>query len=184
MGIKLVTAQTDWVLELPEVKGHLRITDTDEDAFIQELIYAVQAKVEEECDLGLNTATYDLKLDEFPDDEIEIWMWPVASISSVKYIDENGTEQEVSSANYKTELTSKPARIKPYDGFAWPGIKYTYPGAVTVRFITGFTSPAVVPGDLKQAMYLMIADWYDNREDKGRRFQRISERILDKYRYR
>lgn len=182
--IKLITAQTDWALELPEVKAHLRIADTDEDAYLQELIYAVQAKIEEECDLGLNTATYDLILDDFPKNEIEIWVWPVASVSSVKYIDGDGTEQTVSSSDYKTELSQKPAIIKPYDGYSWPGVKDTYPGAVTVRFVTGFTSPAVIPADLKHAMYMVIADWYDNREDKGRRFQRVSERILDKYRYR
>jgi len=181
--MKLITAQTEWAVELPEVKAHLRESGTSDDAYIQELIYAAQAKVEEEYDLGLSAATWELELDVFPD-VIEIWKWPVASVSSVKYYAADETDTTVSSSNYKTDLVHKPARIVPYDSYAWPEPKSTWPNNVRVQFVTGFTSPAVVPGDIKQALYLIIADMMDNREDKGRRFQRVSERLLNKYRYR
>jgi len=182
MSIQLITAQTEWVLELPEVKAHLRVTKADDDAFIQELIYGVQALVEEDYDLALSEATYDLLLDDFPS-VILLWTWPVASVTSVKYTDGSGDTQTVTSTNYGTDLFSKPARISGVSGYSWPAVKDT-PNAVQVRYVTGFTSPAVCPMDIKHAMYLTIADWYDNREDKGRRFARISERILTKYKYR
>jgi len=180
--MKLITAQKEWFAELPEVKEHLRVSKTDDDAYIQELIYAVQSKVEEDNDLGLNTATWEVYFDKFPK-EIEIWMWPIASIESVKYTDADGDTQTVSSSNYGTDLVGKPARIVPLDSYSWPDTLKT-PNAVQVRFITGFTSPAVIPADLKQAMYLIISDFMDNREDKGRRFPRVSEMILTKYKYR
>jgi len=195
MSIQLITAQTEWAVELEEVKKHLRvtktgddayiyelITKTGDDAYIYELIYAAQAKVEDDYDLGLNEATYDLLLDKFPA-EIEIWRWPIASITSVKYTDADGDTQTVSDTNYKTDLFTKPARIVPISTYAWPAT-IDQPNAVQVRFVTGFTSPAVIPGDIKQAMYLIIGDWYDNREDKGRRFSRVSEKILNKYKYK
>ena len=184
MSYVLITAQTEWFAELPEVKAHLESSSTDDDAYIQELIYAVQSKVEEECDLGLNTATWELRLDEFPSDDIEIDFWPVASIVSVKYIDTDGTEQTVTASDYKTSLTGKPARVTAYDGYSWPATKSTWPEAVKVQFTTGFTSPSVIPGDLKQALYMIVADWFEVREDKGRRFDRVSEKILSKYRFR
>jgi len=31
---------------------------------------------------------------------------------------------------------------------------------------------------------MIIADWMDNREDRGRRFTRVAEIILTKYKYR
>lgn len=182
MSLQLVTAQTEWAVELPEVKVHLREDGTSNDAYIQELIYAAQSKIEEEYGLSLNTATYDLLLDEFPD-IIEIWKWPVASISSVKYTDGNGDTQTVTSSNYTTDLFRMPARVAPIDTYTWP-IPRNSIGAIQVRFVTGFSSPAVLPGDIRQALYIIIGDMMDNREDKGRRFPRISELLLTKYKYK
>ena len=180
MSLQLITAQTDWAVELPEVKKHLREDGTANDAYIQELIYSVQDQLKWEYDLYLNAETYDLLLDSFPK-VIEIWAWPIASISSVKYTDGDGDTQEVSSDDYTTDLFSKPARIKHVNGWPTPGLCLN---AVQVRFVTGFTSPAVIPADIIQAIYLIINDRWDNREDAGRRFPRISERILTKYKYR
>ena len=185
MSYTLITAKTEWTLDLSEVKAHLDIdsSNTDQDAYIQELIYAVQDEVEDRCDLSINAETWELRLDTFPL-EIEIYHFPISAITSVKYIDGDGAEQTVSSDNYKTDLISKPARIVPYDSYAWPTTKDTWPHAVKVRYVTGFTSPSVCPADIRQAMYLIIGDWFTNRQDKGRRFDRVSERLLNKYRYR
>lgn len=181
MNYQLITARTEWPVELPEVKDHCRITNTNDDAYLQELIYAATDKAELENDLTLNDETYDLLLDDFPEN-ILIWKWPVASITSVKYTDLNGDTQTVSSSDYSTDLYGYPARIVPVD-YTWPGVK-DMPNAVQVRFVTGFTSPDVVPGRIKQALYLIIKDFYDNREDKGRRFPRVSERILRTCKYK
>jgi len=181
MSLQLITAQTDWAVELPEVKKHLREDGTANDAYIQELIYSVQDQIKGEYGLYLNEETYDLLLDEFPKD-ILIWLSPISSITSVKYTDGNGDTQTVTSTNYATDLFSKPARISPVDGYSWPTPRMSI-NAVQVRFVTGYASPAVIPADIKQAMYLIINDRWDNREDKGRRFPRISELILEKYKY-
>jgi len=181
MSLQLITAQTNWALELPEVKDHIDEAKAADDAKLQELIYGVEDELKDGYGIYLSEATYDLLLDKFPK-EILIWAWPIASITSVKYTDGNGDTQTVSSDNYTTDLFSKPARIAPIDSYAWPVPRNSI-NAVQVRFVTGFTSPAVVPARIKEAMYLMIADGFDNREDKGWRFRRLSERILTKYKY-
>ncbi len=181
MSFQLITAQTEWAIELPEVKDHLKEATTSDDAYIQELIYAAQEKIKGDYDIYLNEETYDFLLDEFPK-EIYIWGWPIASITSVKYTDGNGVTQTVDSSNYATDLFSRPARIASMNSYTWPTPRDSI-NAVQVRFVTGFTSPKVIPQDIKEAMYLIIADWFDNREDKGRRFARVSERILTKYKY-
>ena len=181
MSFQLITARTEWPLELPEVKKHCRITHTDDDAYLQELIYSSVEKAEHENDLALSEMTFDLLLDDFPL-EILIWKWPVSSITSVKYTDTDGNTQTVTSTNYGTDLYQYPARIVPVN-YTWPGVKDT-PNAVQVRFVTGFASPAVMPGELRSALYLVIKDFYDNREDKGRRFARVSEKILRNCKYR
>jgi uncharacterized phiE125 gp8 family phage protein len=183
VGLKLITANTDWAISLEEARTHLlkTSTDTTDDAYIQTLIEAAQKKVEEDCDLGLTAQTWDMYLDDFPS-IIAIWMWPVASVDSVKYTDDDGDTQTITSSNYTTDLTQKPARIAPVNSYSWPTPRDSI-GAVQVRFTTGFTSPDTIPSDLKQAMLLLIGDWFDNREDKGRRFNRVSEMILNKYKY-
>ena len=185
MKLELVTAQTDWVVSSAEATAHLlnqNIT-TNDTAYVTTLIKAIQKKVEEDCDLKLSDETYKLYLDEFPTGDIEMWLWPVKAITHVKYYDTTPTQQTISNTNYKTDLVGRPARIVPYDSYVWPDTKSTYPNAVEIQFTTGFTSPAVVPYDIKQAMLLVLADWYVNREDKGRRFNRVSEVILNKYKY-
>jgi len=182
MSFQLITARTEWPLELPEVKSHLRESGTSNDAYIQELIYAAVDKVEGDCDLALNEMTFDLLIDDFPS-IIYIWKTPVSSVTHVKYTDADGVTQTVTDTNYSTDLFSKPARIYPVSGYSWPGVKDTA-NAVQIRIVTGYASPEVIPGDLRQALYLLIADFTDNREDKGRRFERYSERILNKYKYR
>lgn len=180
MSVKLITSQTEWFAELPEVKAHLDESTTDNDAYIQELIYAAQSSVEEQCGAGLNLATYEIYYDWFPA-EIEIWTWPVSSIESIKYTDIDGDVQTVSSDDYTTDLVNKPARAIPLS--TWPGTK-VIPNAVVVQYKTGFTSPQVIPADITLALLLIIDDWFKNREDRGRRFPRVSEKILFKYKYR
>ena len=183
MGLKLITANTDWAISLEEARDHLDITsgDTNDDAYIQTLIEAAQKKIEEDYDLSLTARTYDLYLDDFPN-IIAIWMYPIASVDSVKYTDDDGNSQTVTSTNYTTDLTQKPARIGPVSSYTWPTPRDSI-AAVQVRFTTGFSSPDTIPSDIKQAMLLIIGDWFDNREDKGRRFNRVSEMILSKYKY-
>jgi uncharacterized phiE125 gp8 family phage protein len=187
----LKTAQTTWVLypsaSLTEIKLHLRVDHTDDDALITLLLKAAEERLKEELDLYVSAATYIMYMDGFPTDtdnkQIEIWAYPVSAISSVKYIDENGAEQTVSSTNYKKDLVGKPARVVPYDSFAWPATKTNYPNSVYVEFVTGWTSPATCPEDIRWALKLIVADGYENREDKGRQYARTAEILLRKYLY-
>lgn len=182
MSFKLITALTSYSVTLDEAKAHLRELTTDNDAYIYDLIVAAHKKIQEEYDLGINVEVWDMYMDKFPAGEINIWVWPITSVV-VNYTDTAGVTQTVSSTNYTTDLAGKPIRIKPNNSYSWPEVK-DVANAVQIRFTTGFTSPDIVPGDIKQAILLIITDWFDNREDKGRRFTRVSEMILQKYRYR
>lgn len=185
MSHKLITANTTWAVTLLEARAHLDIDsdDTDDDSYIQGLIEAAQHFAEDYADLGLTEATWEYYLDKFPSGGIDLWKWPVSSIESVKYTDGDGDTQTVTDTNYGTDLVNKPARIEPIDSYSWPDVRNA-PNSVQIQYKTGFTSPATIPGDLNQALLLLVADYWSNREDKGRRFNRVSERILNRYKYR
>lgn len=186
MKFKLITAPVDWAVNVDEVKKHLRITGTDDDVYLQSLIYAAQQRIEEEYGFALNAATWEAYLDKFPEGTIEIYRYPVATITSVKYTDTNSATQTVSSDNYSTDLTGMPARIIPDNSYDWPEVEETA-NAVQIRFTTGFTSPETIPADIKHALLLIIGYWYLNREDQNFNFtvfRRIVPSLLSKYLYR
>jgi hypothetical protein len=56
------------------------------------------------------------------------------------------------------------------------------PKSITVTYQAGYANAASVPATLKQAMLLMIADWYDNRQDGVKTMPTASQILLDKFR--
>ena len=108
--------------------------------------------------------TWDEKFDRFPPYELWLSKAPVASVTSITYLDTAGVSQTWSSANYLQDLPTGPwarkARIVPAYSVIYPS---TYPvlNAVTVRYVCGYTS---VPAGIKAAMKLLIGHWYENRE--------------------
>jgi uncharacterized phiE125 gp8 family phage protein len=54
---------------------------------------------------------------------------------------------------------------------------------VTITYTAGYGSDASsVPGQIKQAILLMITDAYDNRQDYVKKLPTASEYLLDQYR--
>lgn len=171
MALRLITAPAVEPMTLAEVKAHLRVDDTDDDALIELYIKAATAYVDgEDGFLGraLVTQTWELVIDEFPENEIMIPLPPLQSVSSVKYDDGAGVEQTAS--NYTVDDASEPGWIVP-DTSGWPS---TFDGinAVRIQFVAGYLpnsdSPpdlaANVPGSIKAAMLLLIGAAYANRE--------------------
>lgn len=162
MGYRLVTAPASLPVTVSEAKAHLRVDHSDEDALIEGLIRAAVSHLDGRTGvLGrcIVTQTWELILDAFPFDAIEIPLGPVASVTSISYVDVNGATQTVSAETYYVDTSSLSAWIVPDD--FWPETMDTA-NAVTVRFVAG-TAAADVPAALKQAILLLIGSWYENR---------------------
>src|SRR3972149_2882421 len=102
MSLILLTAPTAEPIHRTEVKLHLRVDDTVDDVAIDALSRAAREKVESDTRRQLISATWQLRLDEFPDhDMIELRICPVVSVSSLKYVDTAGTEQTLAVADYQ-----------------------------------------------------------------------------------
>ncbi len=159
------TAPTSEPLTLAEAKTHLRVDAdiTEDDALISSLIVAARQAAETHTRRQLVNATYTLYLDWLPQ-EIRLERPPVSSITYIKYIDTDGTQQTLSSAVYQTDLYGEPARIHRAYMQIWP-ITRQQMNAVEVKFVCGYGSTAAsVPDGIKAAMKLMIGNWYENRE--------------------
>lgn len=164
MALRVITPPAAEPVLLADAKTHLRVTGSDDDAYITGLIAAARAWAEVWLQRALITQTLELVLDAFPCQEIRLPVNPVQSITSIKYIDEAGVEQTLTGGNYKTDIASIVARIMPAYGLTWP-IPRVEINAVTVRFIAGYGAAGTnVPQAINQAILLIVGEMYARRE--------------------
>jgi uncharacterized phiE125 gp8 family phage protein len=90
------------------------------------------------------------------------------SVTSISYLDQNGTLQELDPATYTTDKNSEPARIFPTSLLYWPWCQNFVPGNVIVVWVAGSYGDGVevnnCPQTIVQAMMLLISFWYNNRD--------------------
>lgn len=165
LGIVVTTPPTAEPVTLEEARLHLRVSDDSEDEQLDGLIKAAREYVETRIDRALMTQTIRLSLDRFPAYEIRLPKPPLQSVTSVQYIDGAGATQTVSASDYRVDTYTEPGRIEPVT--VWP-VADARVAAVRVTYVAGFTSAALVPQTIKQAMLLLMTHWYENRSAVGR----------------
>jgi uncharacterized phiE125 gp8 family phage protein len=166
----LVTAPTITPVSLAEVKAQLDIDYMDKDALIQGLIAAATAHLDGWTGIlgrALCEQTWRQDFDTFSR-KLRLPLFPIISVSSVKYTDTNGSEQTVAGANYNVLTDDLGTYAEPIYNFAFPSLKQFQPAAVRVQYVAGYANgtgdPVVstVPDAIKQAMFLLIRHWFDN----------------------
>lgn len=139
------------------------LTHPDDDLLVALLAAAVD-RAENFTGLSIRLKTYEGALDAFPacGAPIEIANPPLVEILSVLY----GNDSELQAFDdWALDDYSQPARIQPLAGAAWP--VFTYPLAgVKIAFEAGYDATNL-PAAIRQALLLMVGDWYEHREDSG-----------------
>lgn len=176
-------------ISLVEAKKQLDIGYTEKDDLISALIDAATSYLDGWSGIlgrALCEQTWRQGFDRF-DACLRLPMFPVVSVSSVKYTDTNGAEQTVASENYTVQTDDLGTYIEFVYNYASPPLKQFLPAAVRVEYVAGYAdtpavdaiaadpdsdppveaAPAVprlsnVPTAIKQAMLLMIRQWFDN----------------------
>lgn len=166
MAIKVVTPPASEPLTLAYVKQVLRVEHTAEDTFITNLITAAREWVEGETGRALMAQTLDEVFDCWPACcTLELGRAPLASVTSVSYRDSDGSYIVWDTDNYTVDDVSNPGRIVKGDGVSWPTLPAGYPNGVKIRYVAGNSTAADVPAQIRRAMELLIAKWYEQRED-------------------
>jgi uncharacterized phiE125 gp8 family phage protein len=165
MTLKLIAAPAEEPVSLATARLHLRIDDdnTADDDLIAAMITAAREQAEHETGRALVTQTWEQVLDAFPCVELELGKPPVASITSIVYIDSNGASQTLDDAAYTLDSDSTPAWAIPAQGYSWPATLATA-NAVRVRFVCGYGGASDVPSGICQWMLLQIGAMYRSRE--------------------
>lgn len=89
----------------------------------------------------------------------------ITAVASVKYSDQDDVEQTVSSALYSLHTDDTSSFLWLKTNFTGPSLNTDRPDPVRVLFTAGYGPAADVPPPLKQAILLMVGDFYENRED-------------------
>ena len=166
MAFELVTAATKEPVLVEEAKNHLRVDIAEDDDLIDGYITTARQDMEEKYGVAFVTQTWDLYLDAFPGgSELAIGKWPLASVTSIKYTDEDGNESTYSSDDYLVDAVSQPGKVVLKSSSSWPSDTLQEVNAVVVRFVAGFGDATDVPRPVRQAVLLLVGDMYENREN-------------------
>lgn len=156
----------DW---LADVKGHLRLDADDErDRIMDVLVPAAATWAETSTGRALITQTWKVSADYFPGEVITLPKPPLQTVKSVKYYDLAGVLQTLSPSVYTVDAPAGekalPGRIYPVYGQYWP-LARAQRNAVVIEFDCGYGDDATaVPGLLRAAMLLVVAELFERRE--------------------
>lgn len=153
------------VVQLADMLAHLNLTAGLDDTLVQDKINAAEAWIEQFTSRALLTQTRTIYFDRFHR-SLKLPVTPVQSITSITYLDQTQTQQTLASNSYTaTPLNSDddPTYLYAASGTSWPN---TAPvkSAVTVTLQAGYPAAANVPLPLYEAIKLLVAHWYENRE--------------------
>ena len=176
---KVSTAPSSEPITLAEAKLYLRVDTTADDALITALITAARETVERYTSRALVTQTITQVLDCFPGFGFRLAVHPVQSITSITYKDSNGSNATLADTVYMLDNYEMPNAVvlKANQQFQ----AYDETNAVTVVYVAG-EAAGNVPKAILQAMYLTIADFYENRTDYVKRLPTAAEYLLDQFR--
>lgn len=198
MGLQIVTPPSSYPITLAEAKAHLNVVDSDDDDLIEQYIAAATQALDGPFGwLGraIMPQTWYYYRDGFPGASgdwvtsagcacgtattncsgIEIPLPPLATVDEVAYADPDNPSSYLvmPAADYATDNAGYVGWVQPVDG--WPSAA-TSLNAIRIKFTAGY---ATVPADIKQAIYLMVRDYYDLRGDQIVGVSAMSWRAVD-----
>ena len=191
--VSQVTAPAVEPLSLSECKLFLRVDHTSDDTLIASMLVSARMWVETYTRRALCTQTVDLKYAGWPVQyaALVVPYAPLQSVTSISYIDQDEATQVLTASDYVVRTQSGPragrGTIEIADGVTLPTLSTQPDRPVTVRAVVGYGSAPQVPDGIKSAIYLLLGDLYEQRQETitgtsvGKTHTTI-ERLLGPYR--
>lgn len=158
----VVTAATSSPITLAQAAKQCELNpdDADHQDHLNLLITAAREQWEHDTDTFAISQTVEITANSF-DDPFQLVGRPVSAITFIKYYDDNDTLQTVSSSVYGLDATRRQVRLNRLQ--TWPTHSDRW-DAVVVRYVAGHASADAVPAIAKQAMLLLVAHYFENRD--------------------
>ncbi len=171
MILEELTSPSVAKLPIREFGAHLKLgsgfaDDGSEDAVLEVCLRAAMAAIEARIGKVLLSRKFGWRLTRWIESRAQgLPVAPVSAINDVTLFDAGGTGTVVDGAAYRLV----PDAVRPKlvaTGAVLPAIPRD--GSVGIGFEAGFGTWAKVPADLRQAMLLLAASYYENRDGEGR----------------
>lgn len=151
---KVTTAVASELLTAADIKDAMRITFTDDDTLLGDLIKAARQAIEKHCSISIGTQTITSTLDLNGWEEIELPFGPVQSITTVTYKSDFATySAAIASEDYDTDGVDY-LTFTPFTSGRWK-----------IVYQTGYST---LPDDLKSFWIRLVTFYYENRGDSGK----------------
>lgn len=187
--IQLKTKAETLLINLSEVKAHLRITHISEDNLITNYIKEAQNFIESYISRALTINTYVYTYDQLncqdnlPTDRVKVRVGKIKTLESVKTYDSDNTETVETIGDFIFINFDQYSYILTKDSSDFPIGDRDY-NPLSVEFTAGFDTD--LPFDLRQAILKLVANYYEYREsfspEKMTEIPSGLENILNKYR--
>ncbi len=161
----LLSGPTVEPITLAEAKAHLRVDASGEDSLIQSLIMASRLHIEAALDLALITQSWRHQRDAWPPSRVLILpLRPIQSLTAVTLHDDDASSRTLDVGDFVVDGHANPARLVWRGNGAVPAAGVIANG-IEIDIVAGYGDAATdVPQPIRQALLLLIAHWYENRE--------------------
>ncbi|WP_024590499.1 MULTISPECIES: phage gp6-like head-tail connector protein [unclassified Pseudoalteromonas] len=174
---KLIQAPSIEPITVEELAAHTNADDDHHD-YLQSLVPRARKRFEQRSGRLLVEQTWQFALPKFCN-EIHLPFAPLRSINSIKYINNLGQFVTLDSSDYRVIEHGLTATITPKLGGRWPAVGFKIADAVQIECVfghgtltnegTSIDNETLIDQDkydlAKQAILVLIADWFRNRED-------------------
>jgi uncharacterized phiE125 gp8 family phage protein len=140
-------------ITLDEVRTHCRIDLTYDDDLVAKMLAAAIRHVEQITGWVTTSQMYTKLIKKIPE-IIRLPLWPVTAITAIEII--GATTQNVAS-DFDIDLTERPAKVIP--------LSKSFNVATGETLLIAYTAgEADIPDGMRQAVLMLVAHWYENRE--------------------
>tara|TARA_R100001440_G_scaffold171_2_gene525 strand:- start:10872 stop:11456 length:585 start_codon:yes stop_codon:yes gene_type:complete len=174
------------VVTLSEAKDHLRVSNTDDDTLITNLILAATQAAQNYTNRFFINHSVRMDCDTW-DETLYFYKSPVFSSTTIEYYGTSSTVYDVwDSVNYIVDKVHEPARLLLQADKSYPTLA-DRKAAIKLTYVSGYgTAASDVPQAIKQAVLLMIGNFYENRQEVvvGRiatEMPKSAQYLLDQY---
>lgn len=154
------------LIPLADMKGHLRILHSDEDAEVTAYTKAACQAVEDRVGKALIEQTWQASAGPLAGTAaFRFPVVPFIDLVSISYFDRDNASQILATSDVTVFAEEDRAWMVPLIGEAWPAM-YQRPDAVTVTWKAGYGAAGTdVPANIVQAARLLAGHFYQYRDE-------------------
>ena len=173
MSLTRTTPPATEPVSVEAAKAWLRVSHSEDDALIADLIESACEHVETRTGLALITQSWRERLEDWPRDRlsasglaVQLKRAPLISVDAVRVRGRNGDLTDWNSAEYRVE-TGEPGRLVALLPFALPRPDIRA-GGIEIDFTAGYgETPDEVPAPLRAAILHLVAASYGADRGEG-----------------